>query len=197
MQQSLALEGSELPVKIVRRYLTNKQRQLLLAEAERYPFSSPQIEVFGKVHTIPRSQVWLADDGCDYLYSKKLITAQPWFHYVARLKEQLNTQFSQNFNGVLINHYANGHEHMGWHSDDEPEIVVGSDIASVSIGASRDFVLKHKTTHQKYTISLECGDLLIMPASTQSDWLHALPKRLKVTEPRINFTFRQIISDYH
>ncbi|WP_243637439.1 alpha-ketoglutarate-dependent dioxygenase AlkB family protein [Parashewanella curva] len=197
MQQSLAFETVELPVKIIRRYLTEKQRQLLLDEAESYPYSSPQIEVYGKLHRIPRRQVWLADRGCDYRYSKQIITASPWFHYVAWLKEQLNSEFGQSYNGVLVNHYADGTEHMGWHSDDEPEIVSNSDIASVSLGDSRDFVLKHKTTHQKHLITLECGDLLIMPAGMQSDWLHALPKRLKSKRARFNFTFRQIIPNYH
>jgi len=98
---------------------------------------------------------------------------------------------------VLVNRYADGQDCMGAHSDDEPEIAHGSDIASISLGATRDFVIKHKHSKLKYTISLHSGDLLIMHWPMQRDWLHSVPKRLKVTEPRWNYTFRQLIVNYH
>lgn len=34
------------------------------------------------------------------------------------------------------------------------------------------------------------GSLLVMHAPTNAHWYHALPKRLRVSHPRINLTFR-------
>ena len=79
---------------------------------------------------------------------------------------------------------------MGWHSDDEKEIVTDSSIASLSIGIDRKFSFKHKVTKEKIDCLLESGSLLEMKGAIQKNWWHALPKSKKVIEPRINLTFR-------
>lgn len=187
----------EPPVTLIRDYLNVAQQNALLKEAESYPLSRPQIQVFGEYHAIPRQQVWYGDVGCDYLYSGLFIRALPWPKYLLKLRDKLQRDFALGSNGVLVNRYADGQDCMGAHSDDEPEIASGSDIASISLGASRDFVIKHKHSKVKYTISLHSGDLLIMHWPMQQDWLHSVPKRLKVKEPRWNYTFRQLIVNYH
>jgi alkylated DNA repair dioxygenase AlkB len=45
---------------------------------------------------------------------------------------------------VLLNLYRNGVDSMGWHSDDERELGERPVIASVSLGATRRFRLRHK-----------------------------------------------------
>jgi alkylated DNA repair dioxygenase AlkB len=82
---------------------------------------------------------------------------------------------------------------MGWHSDDEKMIVPKSAIASVSFGATRKFVFKHKKDKTQVSTILENGSLLVMKGETQIDWLHALPKSTKIKTPRINLTFRMIV----
>ena len=82
---------------------------------------------------------------------------------------------------------------MGWHSDDEPELGRAPVIASLSLAAARDFTLRRRaTTRQAHSLLLQHGSLLIMKAGMQSRWQHALPRRARVTEPRINLTFRRI-----
>jgi len=185
------------PITLVRGYLGKAQQNALINEAQSYPFTRPQIQVFGRYHAIPRQQVWYGDLGCDYLYSGLFIRALPWPKYLQKLRDKLQRDFELGSNGVLVNRYADGQDCMGAHSDDEPEIAHGSDIASISLGATRDFVIKHKHSKQKYSISLHSGDLVIMHWPMQRDWLHSVPKRLKVSEPRWNYTFRQLIVNYH
>ncbi|WP_418358302.1 alpha-ketoglutarate-dependent dioxygenase AlkB family protein [Shewanella basaltis] len=185
------------PVTWIKRFLSIKQQQLLLNEVAHYPLERVSIEVFGKHHLIPRTQAWFGDQGCDYHYSKLHIKALPWPNILSRLRQKLLTDHQLHSNSVLVNRYANGHDCMGWHSDDEPEIVEGSAIASVTLGVCRDFVVRHKKTHTKVNFALESGDLLIMHPGMQQHWQHALPKRLKVTQPRINFTFRHIIPHFY
>ncbi|MGL5048010.1 MAG: alpha-ketoglutarate-dependent dioxygenase AlkB family protein [Shewanella sp.] len=185
------------PITLVRGYLNTEQQAALMKEALTYPLSRPEIRVFGRLHAIPRQQVWFGDMGCDYLYSGLLIRALPWPNYAHKLRDKLARDYGLASNGVLVNRYADGKDCMGAHSDDEPEIAQGSHIASISLGAQRDFVLKHKHSQTQYCISLNSGDLLLMHWPMQSDWLHSLPKRLKVKTPRWNYTFRQLIVNFH
>lgn len=185
------------PIKIIRNYLNRQQQRALLDESRDYPFTRPEIKVFGNKHVIPRSQVWFGDLGCDYRFSSLLIDAQPWFNYVFKLRKKLESDFSCQFNGALVNHYTDGQQSVGWHSDDEPEIIAGSTIASITLGASRDFIIRHNDTRYQIGLQLHSGDLLLMMSPMQQQWQHTLPKRLKITKPRINYTFRQLIKNYH
>ena len=82
---------------------------------------------------------------------------------------------------------------MGWHSDDEKSLGRNSTIASVSFGAEREFRLKHKRLPETASVLLEHGSLLVMKDTTQSNWVHSIPKSKKILTPRINLTFRSIV----
>lgn len=51
------------------------------------------------------------------------------------------------------------------------------------VADTHSFVLKH-------------GSLLVMKGYTQRDWMHSVPKRLKVEATRINLTFRHVVVDW-
>lgn len=189
---------SAAPYTLIKGYLNQAQQQALLIEAESYPMTRPELTVYGKSHPIPRSQVWFADKGCDYYYYSGLfIEALPWPKYAEKLRHKLIRDYSLVSNGVLVNSYRDGTESMGWHSDDEKEIESGSDIASVTLGASRDFFIRNKLTKEKTVLTLNSGDLLIMHWPMQQHWEHALPKRMRVKQTRVNYTFRKLIVGFH
>jgi alkylated DNA repair dioxygenase AlkB len=81
---------------------------------------------------------------------------------------------------------------MGMHSDDEPELGRNPVIASVSFGAERTFILRHKQTKQTVKLGLSSGSMLLMRGTTQHFWLHGINKSARVTGPRVNLTFRFI-----
>ena len=83
---------------------------------------------------------------------------------------------------------------MGWHSDNEKELIKNGVIASISLGAERKFSFKHKKNKEKIDLILGNGSLLVMKEQIQNHWMHQLPKSKKVREPRINLTFRTISS---
>ena len=60
----------------------------------------------------------------------------------------------QEFNCVLVNLYRDGKDSNGWHADNEPELGKNPAIASLSLGATRRFDLKHNTTKEKISINL-------------------------------------------
>ena len=95
------------------------------------------------------------------------------------------------FNSVLANLYRDGRDAMGWHSDDEPELGSAPVIASVSLGATRRFVLKHRRdAARKLVLELAPGSLLVMAGDTQRNYRHALPRTARPVGERINLTFR-------
>jgi len=79
---------------------------------------------------------------------------------------------------------------MGFHSDDEPELGPEPTIASISLGARRRFVLRHRVTRERWTWELGGGDLLVMRDESQRDYAHAIPKTTRAIGPRMNLTFR-------
>lgn len=101
----------------------------------------------------------------------------------------------------LFHRYKDGRDHMGEHRDDEKELDPACPIASVSLGAVRDFVFRHRDARggakrrhiAPVTVELGHGSLLLMNPPTNKYWYHSLPVRLKVRTPRINLTFRRIV----
>jgi alkylated DNA repair dioxygenase AlkB len=181
------------PVTWLTGFLSPQEQQALLDDAKYYPFERPQIEVYGKLHPIPRQQVWFADEDCGYRYASLFISPTPWPALLTKLRQRLQVELGLVFNGVLVNYYADGQDTVGWHSDDEAEIRRPSSIASISLGATRDFQIRHKRSQETFTLALVSGDLLIMQPGMQQTWQHAVPRRAKVNAPRINLTFRELV----
>lgn len=153
-----------------------------------------KVNLFGKEITTKRKVAFYADPLIEYTYSNKTKKGIPWTDTLLDIKKMIETHTKTNYNACLLNLYHSGEEGMGWHSDDEKEIVKHSSITSLSIGVERNFAFKHKTTQEKVSILLESGSLLEMKGVIQQYWLHALPKSKKVNGPRINLTFRQMIT---
>ena len=152
-----------------------------------------QISVYGKQHPIPRLQAFIADEGITYTYSALTLYGSGFPDYIETLKNRISSITNTKFNALLANLYRDGKDHMGWHSDDERELGAAPVIASLSLGAERTFQLRHRRSpKQRIDIELASGSLLIMGPELQHQWQHALPKRLRVSQPRINLTFRYI-----
>ena len=156
---------------------------------------SEKIKMFGKEIVTKKRIAWYADEGKSYTYSGSTFHPDQWNELLLEIKKHVEQYIKFQFNSVLLNEYPNGKVGMGWHSDDERELGTDPIIASLSFGANRDFIFKHKTdkSFENIKIHLKNGSLLLMMGSTQHHWKHSLPKRLKVREPRINLTFRKIL----
>lgn len=151
--------------------------------------------MFGKEVLVPRQVAFLGDEGICYRYSGKDHTGSGWPQWLLPIKQEAESLANQSFNSVLLNWYQDGEEYMGWHSDDESSLGPAPVIAMLSLGASRDFVFRLKQNHQvKHSLIVEDSSWLVMEASTQVLWQHALPKRKRVTEERISLTFRLLLS---
>ena len=191
--QSMLLDGS---MEYLPHWLSRGDSDKLLNRLQSdIEWQQPSITIYGKRHPIPRLQAWMGDRPHTYRYSGTDFTSVTWPDYLASLAKDLSQIAGVEFNSVLLNLYRNGQDSMWWHSDDEPELGETPVIASLSLGAERDFTLRPSgATRQAHSLPLQHGSLLIMKAGMQSDWQHALPRRAGVSEPRINLTFRKIIA---
>jgi alkylated DNA repair dioxygenase AlkB len=149
--------------------------------------------VFGKHIITDRKVALYGDEAYNYSYSKINKQALIWTKELLELKKITEEITNVKFNSCLLNLYHNGQEGMAYHSDNEKTLGKNNTIASLSFGAERNFLFKHKTSKQTVSIMLERGSLLVMQGETQTNWLHRLPKTKKVLTPRINLTFRTII----
>ena len=154
-----------------------------------------KIIMWGKEIVTKRRIAWYADKGKSYTYSGSTFHPSNWNQDLLKIKKRVERISHVSFNSVLLNEYTNGEVGMGWHSDDEKELGKNPVIASVSFGVNRDFLFRHKfdKNHDKIKVHLKTGSLLLMLGSTQHYWKHSIPKRLKVKDPRINLTFRNIV----
>jgi len=157
-------------------------------------WQNDQVFMYGKRIDMQRKFAWYGDRPFSYTYSGLKRVAQNWTEDLISMKQLVEKQTQQEFNSCLLNLYHSGDEGMGWHSDNEKELVKGAPIASVSLGADRRFDFKHRQRDTQVHIQLHHGSLLLMDSQSQVHWLHQLPKTRKVTEPRINLTFRSMQS---
>ncbi|BDS07785.1 DNA methylase [Oceaniferula spumae] len=164
------------------RYLHN-----LLADI---PWKHDEARMFGKHIITARKVAWYGDANFSYTYSGTTKQALPWSDDLLSIKTRIEALTGTQFNSCLLNLYHDGGEGMAWHSDDEKSLGKNTTIASVSFGAERKFSLKHKVSKETVSVELEHGSLLEMKGTTQTHWLHCVPKTKKVTEPRVNLTFR-------
>jgi alkylated DNA repair dioxygenase AlkB len=118
------------------------------------------------------------------------------------LKRVTEAATNTSYNICLVNYYATGNDSISYHSDDEHFLEEYPAIASFSLGAQRDFLMKHKTAKDSKNaypgtstlkLSLSSGDMILMRGLTQPNWLHSIPKRkgADADKGRINVTLRK------
>jgi alkylated DNA repair dioxygenase AlkB len=150
--------------------------------------------IFGKLIITKRKVAWYGDIEFEYTYSNRTKKALPWTKELLALKSKIETETGESFNSCLLNLYHTGEEGMAWHSDGEKDLKKDGAIGSLSFGAERKFSFKHKTSKEIVSVMLEHGSLLVMKGTTQTHWLHRLPPTTKSLKPRVNLTFRTIVS---
>ena len=102
------------------------------------------VVIFGHQHPAPRLSAWHGSPEAHYAYSGLALEPRPWTTPLLDLKTRLEAAADYPFNSVLLNQYRDGRDSMGWHSDDEPELGTNPTIASLSLGGTRRFLLRHK-----------------------------------------------------
>lgn len=162
------------------------------------PWSRHRLRIFGREVEAPRLSCWIGDPDAVYRYSGTSFVPHAWPEALGPVREAVSSVGGVSFNSVLANLYRDGGDAMGWHSDDERTLGDRPVIASLSLGATRRFLLKARAADadgplDRRTLALAHGTLLVMRGDTQTRYRHALPRTTRPVGPRINLTFRRIV----
>jgi alkylated DNA repair dioxygenase AlkB len=159
------------------------------------PWRPEKVVMWGRRLPQPRLTAWYGDPGAAYAYSGIQLHPLPWTPNLLDTKTRVEALVGSTFNSVLLNYYRDHQDSIGFHSDAEPELGEQPVIASLSLGAERTFIMRHKGLKriEPVRLRLASGSLLLMRGDTQRCWRHGVPKESRPCGPRINLTFRRII----
>lgn len=177
----------------------------------------------GEVPRLVAVQGSVNDDGSMPIYRHPADESPPLLPFtptVIHIKEITERALGHSLNHVLIQYYRDGTDYISEHSDKTLDIVNGSYIANVSLGAQRTMTLRTKrarkdanqergsatitgTARQIQRVELPHNSLFKMGLQTNMKWLHSIRQDKRAerdkTEPelafngaRISLTFRHI-----
>lgn len=141
----------------------------------------------------PRLIAWAGSLG--YRYSGQTLEPRKPTPTTAAVIARVSEHTRVPFNHVLLNRYRDGSDSIGLHADDEPELDLDPTVATLSLGATRRFVLKPRRPRLGPSRSLELhhGDLLVMGGTCQRHYVHGVPRQAEGAGERISLTFRRLL----
>jgi len=131
-----------------------------------------------------------ASFGVPYDYAQMRYPQQPMHPALVPVRDALEARLGIRFNNCLLNHYLDERSKMGFHADETKELVPGTGVAIVSVGAPRRLSFRTKDRSVRHAILLEPGSLLFMPLEVQHGWDHAIKRQRAPSGPRISLTWR-------
>ncbi|KAK4062723.1 uncharacterized protein Triagg1_9721 [Trichoderma aggressivum f. europaeum] len=173
----------------------------------------------GEVPRLVAVQGEVSEDGTMPVYRHPADESPPLLPFsptVRVIKDEIEKHLGHPLNHVLIQFYRDGNDYISEHSDKTLDIVQGSYIANVSLGAERTMTLRTKRQEKDSPgVALNDGkrkieraklphnSLFRMGLQTNMKWLHAIrrdkradrdrsPAELAYSGRRISLTFRQI-----
>jgi alkylated DNA repair dioxygenase AlkB len=105
------------------------------------------------------------------------------------IRAELAQRYSVEFGGVGLNYYRNGRDSVASHRDRELRRLDQTLVAIVTLGATRPFLVRHRTGGRSRDLRPSAGDLLVMGGRCQADWEHCVPKVARAG-PRISVSVR-------
>lgn len=190
--RGIVLEGvqREFPFDFYPDFLTSEEADRLLEQSEAMQWSHNEFQIFGKNFLLPRLEAMYGNSECSYTYRNVTLEPLPWNEPLQQLREKVEQKTGYAYQVTIGNFYRSGSDHIGWHSDDSPEMGESPAIASISLGATRKFSLRNKSTKEVHDFELTHGSLLVMHPGCQTDYVHRIAKTSKESGKRINWTFR-------
>lgn len=177
----------------------NNHAELYTVLRDDITWEQPIVKLYGNVFKPARGIYAMAnDDVIPYSFSGDKVAPRPWLPSVLKLKESIERDFGiRGLNFALLNYYYNGVSKLGYHSDDERDMIPGEPIVGVVLGSGRDFLVKAKSKEAKreyvdvIKTYIDAGDIFVMEGNTQRHFTHSVPSRANAG-PRMSITFRKM-----
>ena len=191
---NLHLDLPDAKIRYYKKFLSEQESNYFFDTfLSKIPWQQDEVRVFGKIFDQPRLTSLHSKTMNSYSYAGLTLQPKPMTSELLDLLKMVEGVCNNEFNCVLLNLYRDGSDSNGWHADNEKELGVHPQIASISFGSNRFFHFKHRSIKsENYKIKLYHGSLLLMEGPMQEYWLHQIPKTKKPLSPRINLTFRKI-----
>lgn len=197
-------------------FLSKEDADRLFAELKTLPWKQHETQMYGMREPAPQEYAWMGDSPQPGAWTAsphnhkagETFEPIPWTPAALEIREKVYQKTGVLFDSLNFNHYRNGADHLPWHVDKEDEGLWEFPIASVSLGAERDFQTQHYTSknpkkrHKRvpdgpvFTQRLAHGSLAVMPAGSQGEFQHRLKscskREAETTGERINLTFRMM-----
>lgn len=159
------------------------------AEADRY-FKSLLAATPWQQRTRQMYDKWVLDPRLTAYYGGP--KGLPWTELLVDIKATVEAACGLPFDRVLLNYYRDGNDSVAWHSDTLPSDGRHHPIASVTLGETRVFKVRHKSDKavRPLDIPLTHGSFLLMGETMQELYEHHVPKTSRKVGARINLTFR-------
>lgn len=158
------------------------------------PEVRPKIKIFDKMIEVPR---YYQSYGKDYNFSGVKNTSIEVPPTLQKYLDYVNSKEPDyDFNGILVNWYPDGKSYIGFHSDDESQLVKESPIYCFSFGQKRKFVLQEKYGEKKRKdFIVSNNSYIVMGGQCQKYYKHSIPKITRKAElescgRRISITLR-------
>ncbi|MCY3860101.1 MAG: alpha-ketoglutarate-dependent dioxygenase AlkB [Gammaproteobacteria bacterium] len=156
------------------------------------PWREELVKMFGQTFVAPRISCALADEGCTYRYRGSQSVPVRFTRPLDKLRRILREKLGAPFNYVLATQYRNGSDYVGWHADDERDLVPGQTIANVSLGEAREFRIKNQDGSFDKRITTVHGSLLCMRGDILRTTKHTLIRTRRTIGPRVVLSFREV-----
>jgi alkylated DNA repair dioxygenase AlkB len=148
-----------------------------------------------RIDKTPRSEYYANDFNEPYTYGAKdfarTYQPQPWTGAMLRIRGMVETLIGSQFEVVFLNYYKDQSDHLGWHSDNSPEMDDGRPIVIVSFGVARDiWFAPIGDLSDKTVLNLGHGSIAVMHPGMQDTHMHRIPKASFMCGERISLTFR-------
>ena len=166
--------------------------RLLSALRDELAWEQREIVLFGRRVLQPRLIAWAGSLG--YRYSGQTLEPRAATPTTAELMARVAAHTRVPFNHVLVNRYRDGSDSIGLHADDEAELGPDPVVATLSLGATRRFVMKPRraSVGRSRSFDVHHGSLLVMGGTCQRHYLHGVPRQPGVASERISLTFRRL-----
>lgn len=179
MVKEIIIDCNGSNVYVIRNWLQKEEANELCKKLKQnINWEVKNLKIFGMEVQEPRRTYVMGEKGIKHIYSGIEREMNEWQKSVETIKNKVNEEFSASINACLLNEYATGKEYIGYHSDKEVKEPRNL-VVSISLGGTRRFIFKSKTTKDKKELLLHNGDLVVMEGNTQKQWIHSIPKTLK------------------
>ena len=164
--------------------------RILLSEIE---WDDSKRSIYGKINKFSRKSSFYAMSGLQYKFSGRKFPGREMSPTMLKVLNDLKINCDYHFNSILFNYYHDGKDMISWHRDNEKELGDDPIIGTISLGQERPFLLRNCLDHSiKHEFQAIHGSLLVMEGTTQNYWEHSVPQRMRLREPRLSLTLRNI-----